>query len=392
LIAIILIAFTIVMWLILRKRSARKPAEPAVKTRVERIDSVLEKPVPDQKIKTEIEITPDPPIMNAKADTDKLKYKNAQRTKACPNCSKPFQTGDEVCVQCGFVFPFSTSIIAEKTLLQGRYEIQELIHTGGMGYVYLANDKKLYDRLCIVKQVKEKIQSETHREKLEEEALRMAKLSHPNIAMILDHFVEYNFYFLVVERINGKTLSEELKERQGKLAESEVVKHAITICEVLAYIHKQGIIHRDITPDNIMLTPEGTIKFIDFGTLREFRNVVQGGTAGMGKYGYTPPEQWQGKPEPRSDIFALGATIYYLLTGFLPISKTYQTTGAPQREDFYPQFPLIRSKNPDISINLELILAKALELDVNNRFATVSAMQQALSNPDREVKRQNLKR
>lgn len=305
--------------------------------------------------------------------------------QSCPNCSKSYQAGDEVCRYCGFVFPFSTTILSSGTVLQGRYEIQELIHTGGMGYVYLAKDKRLYDRLCIIKQVREKIQSESHQRKLEEEALRMAKLNHPNIANIFDHFVEGGYYFLVVERINGKTLSEVSRERQGQLTEAEVVKWAIAICDVVSYIHQAGIIHRDISPDNIMLTDDGSIKFIDFGTLREFRYVASGGTAGMGKYGYAPPEQWQGRPEPRSDIFALGATIYNLLTGFLPLSKTYQTTGSPQREDLYPQYPPIRTKNPNISIQLDAILQKALQLDINSRFSSALEMKQALKSLDKEI-------
>jgi len=305
--------------------------------------------------------------------------------KVCPNCNKPYQTGDEICRYCGFVFPFSTVILPSGTVLKGRYEVQQLIHSGGMGYVYLAKDKNLFDRTCIVKQVRERIHSEEHQKKLEEEALRMAKLNHPNVAMILDHFVELDYYFLVVERIQGKTLSEVFKECHGQLKEGEVVRWAIAICDLISYIHKEGVIHRDISPDNIMLTEDGAIKFIDFGTLREFQYVIPEGTAGMGKYGYTPPEQWEGRPEPRSDIFALGATLYYLLTGFLPLSKTYQTGQAPQKEDFNPQFPLIRSKNPTISPQLEDILQKALQLNINKRYTSAMEMRQALGKLEQEI-------
>jgi len=298
--------------------------------------------------------------------------------QSCSNCGKQFQIGDEVCRFCGFVFPFSTVVIASGRTLQGRYEIQELIHSGGMGYIYLAKDKRLYDRLCIVKQAREAIKSETHQKKLEEEALRMAKLNHPNIAMIFDHFVEGGYYFLVVEHISGKTLSEVFKEHNGQLTENEVVRWAISLCDVVSYLNREGVIHRDISPDNIMITEGNSIKFIDFGTLREFRYLVPGGTVGIGKYGYTPPEQWRGKPEPRSDIFALGATIYYLLTGFLPLSQEYLTGQAPQKEDFNPDFPPIRTKNPNVSPQLEAILQRALQLDVNSRFPSAIEFGQAL--------------
>jgi len=296
----------------------------------------------------------------------------------CPNCGKPYNPGDEVCPDCGLVFPFTTDILAPSTVLQARYEIQELTHTGGMGYIYLAKDKKLYDRLCIVKQVKEPVKSDSDLQKLEEEARRMAKLSHPNVAMILDHFVEGDYYFLVVERISGKTLGEVFAQRHGQLTEEEVVNWAISICDVISYIHEEGVIHRDISPDNIMLTDKGVIKFVDFGTLRELRYITTKGTAGMGKYGYTPPEQWQGRPVPQSDIFALSATLYYLLTGSLPLSKEYLSGQGPQKQDFSPSFPPIRTKNPGVSPELEAVLQKALQLDINARYSSATELGQAL--------------
>jgi len=296
----------------------------------------------------------------------------------CPNCGKEYNPGDEVCPDCGLVFPFTTDVLASGIVLQGRYEIRELSHTGGMGYIYLAKDKKLYERLCIVKQVKEPVKSGADLKKLEEEALRMAKLSHPNVAMILDHFVEDDYYFLIVERISGKTLSEVFEECYGQLTEDEVVSWAISMCDVISYIHKQDIIHRDISPENVMLTDEGIIKFVDFGTLRELRYITTKGTAGMGKYGYTPPEQWQGKPTPRSDIFALGATICYLLTGSLPLSREYLSGQGPQRDDFSPSFPPIRTKNPSVSAELEAVLQKALQLEAGNRYSSAAELGQAL--------------
>jgi len=296
----------------------------------------------------------------------------------CPNCGNEYNPGDEVCPDCGLVFPFTTDVLAPGTVLQSRYEIQELSHTGGMGYIYLAKDKKLYDRLCIVKQVKEPVKSDSDLKKLEEEARRMAKLSHPNVAMVLDHFVENGYYFLIVERVSGKTLSEVFAERHGQLTEEEVVNWAIAMCDVISYIHSEGIIHRDVSPDNIMLTKDGSIKFVDFGTLRELRYIATRGTAGMGKYGYTPPEQWQGKPTPQSDVFALGATIYYLLTGSLPLSREYLSGQGPQRQDFSPSFPLIRTKKPNVSPELEAILQRALQLDANSRYSSAAEMGQAL--------------
>ena len=296
----------------------------------------------------------------------------------CPNCGKRYQSGDEVCRYCGFILPFSTAVLTPGKLLRQRYEIQGLAHSGGMGYVYLAKDKNLYDRLCVVKQVKEPVKSDTDRKRLEEEALRMSKLSHSNAAMILDQFVEGGYYFLVVQHISGKTLGQVLEDRRGPLTEEDVLSWAISMCDVVSYLHGKGVIHRDISPENIMLTDEGAIMFIDFGTMRELRQITSQKTAGIGKFGFTPPEQWQGRPVAQSDTFAIGATVYYLLTEYLPLSTEYHSGQKPQASDFRPSFPPIRERNPNVSGELEAVLEKALQLDVNRRYQSAAELGQAL--------------
>jgi serine/threonine protein kinase len=288
--------------------------------------------------------------------------------------------GDEICKYCGCVFPFATEILAPDTILQNRYQVKQLTHTGGMGYIYQTLDMKLDNRVCIIKQVKSPVKSDNDYHKLEKEAIEMAKLHHPNVATILDHFVEGQFYFLTVEFISGKTLGELFEESKGCLSTSDVVKWAISMCDVASYLHNMGIIHQDISPQNIILSDSGAIKFIDFGTLRELHNLAVGLTAGVGKFGYAPPEQWQGHPEPRSDIFALGATIYYLLTGYLPLSEQYLSGQNPQKSDFNPDFPPIRKINNQVSDKLETVLQIALQLDINQRYESADCLKQALMN------------
>lgn len=295
----------------------------------------------------------------------------------CPYCGEPIKPGDQVCSKTGKILPFVTDTLSPGTILQDKYEIKKLLHSGGMGYVYLAIDKKL-QRQCIVKQVKERVKSDAHLKKLEAEALQMAKLSHPNVAMVLDHFVEERYYYLVAEFISGKTLSHVFEERHGELGEQEVVDWAVAICDVVSYMHKKGDIHCDISPDNIMLTEEGFIKLVDFGTMRELREIAAGKAIKEGKFGFTPPEQWQGKPAKQSDIFAIGATIYYLLTGYLPLSEGYRGGGKPEPEDYNPEFPPIRAKNPGITAELENILSKALSLNLDNRYFSVDDLEEAL--------------
>jgi len=181
----------------------------------------------------------------------------------------------------------------------------------------------------------------------------------------------------VVEHVDGKTLEEIFNERGGSVncvEEAEVLNWAVQICKILRFIHEHGVVHRDISPSNLMLNDMGDIVFIDFGTLRELKQVASGGTAGIGKFGYTPPEQWAGKPVPQSDIFALGATMYYLLTGHLPVSKKYIAQGDPETSDFSPVFSPIRAVNSRVSKELEQVLLRALELNVNRRYQSPDEM------------------
>ncbi len=296
----------------------------------------------------------------------------------CPKCKEPYEAGEEICRYCGFILPLTSGVLTAGTILHNRYEIQSLAHIGGMGYVYIASDKNLYDRICVIKQVKEPVKTETDQKKLEQEALRMSQLSHPNAAMILDQFIEGRYYYLVMQYISGTTLSEVYEERGGKLSEGEVVNWAITMCDVVGYLHGKGVMHRDISPENIMLSEAGSIMFIDFGTMRELRQVTDGKAGGVGKFGFTPSEQWRGKPVEQSDIFAIGATVYYLLTGYLPLSERLRAGGKPEGSDFRPEYPLVREKNDEISAKLEVVLQKALQLDIRSRYASATEMGNAL--------------
>ena len=137
----------------------------------------------------------------------------------CPNCKEPYTESDKACQHCGYALSLPDGVLAPGTILQDRYEIQELLHTGDISYVYLAKDSKLYDRYCIVKQVKEPIESNADIGAFEQTILEIAKLSIPNIAMVLDHFVEGHHYFLVVEHITGKTLSMVFEENTERITE-----------------------------------------------------------------------------------------------------------------------------------------------------------------------------
>ena len=297
----------------------------------------------------------------------------------CPNCQAEIKAGTQVCPHCGYAFPFATDMLDAGRVLQKRYELVNLIHSGGMGYIYLAQDKRL-DREVVVKQIRQPVKSDAHRKKLEEEALRMAQLLHPAVAMVFDHFVEDEFYFLVVEYIKGQTLNEIFEKSGRSLEESQVINWMAQVCEVIGYLHNKGMVHRDISPDNIMLTEEGHIKLIDFGTLHDL-SLLAGKKAGKeGKFGFTPKEQWAGNPVPQSDVFAIGATAYYLLIGYLPLSEAIRRGETAMPEDFVPVFPTIKKERPDISDTTEAVLGKALSPVYVDRFLNATALGSALRN------------
>jgi len=299
--------------------------------------------------------------------------------RVCPNCDNVVEPGAEICVHCGMALLPDMSLLQSGALLQGRYEIIELLHVGGMGYVYLAKDRKVYDRKCIIKQVKSPVLMEADHTRLRQEAARMARLYHPNVASIYEDFEDGGYYFLAVQYVEGKNLSEIFQDRDGKISEGEVLNWAIAMCDVVTYMHKEGVIHRDISPDNVMLTPENTIMFIDFGTTRDIQEISFKKTAGAGKFGFTPLEQWLGKPALQSDIFAIGATIYYLLTGYVPVSAEYKITTEPQIADYRPEFPPIRTRRSDVSRGMETILQKALAIEIKARYQSARELRDDLA-------------
>lgn len=203
-----------------------------------------------------------------------------------------------------------------------RYKWCEPIAQGGMGVVYLAEDKGNGNARCVIKQLRsdsespDEMQEGTRLFKREVDMLR--SLDHPGIVRFFDyHSSEDGKYFLVMEHIQGNNL-ETIIQNYGPFSPDDAVKVGIQICEVLEYLHEQNppIIYRDLKPSNLMLTPDGQIVFIDFGIARVF--MPKQSATRVVTAGYSPPEQYFGKPETRSDLYAFGATMAHLLTGVRP--------------------------------------------------------------------------
>lgn len=202
-------------------------------------------------------------------------------------------------------------------LRNGSIKITELVACGGSAAIYSARDSK-GDQIIVKEAVIPKNTPEALKAKAIEmfnrEAMFLSLLDHPNIAKVMDHFVEKDHHYEVLEFIDGLDLRRFVKER-GPQPEDFVLNWAQQICEILVYLHSQEppVIHRDLTPDNLVLRVDGQLVLIDFGAANAFVGTATGTM--VGKQSYMPPEQLRGKAVPQSDIYSLGGTCYFLLTG-----------------------------------------------------------------------------
>lgn len=274
----------------------------------------------------------------------------------------------------------SVSVLPPGTILRERYEILELIGQGGMGAVYRASDLRLTGRLCAVKEIlpglvayQEELAS--YQAQFYQEASTLAQLDHPNLPKVSDYFSQENREYLLMDYVPGKDLKELMDDARSQgefLPEEEVMEWARQLCDALGYLHTRTpvILHRDIKPSNIKLTPSGHIKLVDFGLVKvvepdENRTVTV--VQGRGTVQYTPLEQYGGDgghTDVRTDIYALGATLYHLLTLRAPMD-------ARQRFLHPGSLALPRTINPAISATTERAIVAAMAMHPDDRPASV---------------------
>src|SRR5437868_4900593 len=271
-------------------------------------------------------------------------------------------------------------MLTEGTILQGRYRIVRQLGQGGMGAVHEAVDERL-DTVVALKEtffVEEKL-----RKQFEREARLLARLHHQALPRVSDHFNEGDGQFLVMQFIAGVDLFEMLTTRGGPFPQDEVARWADQLCDALDYLHTQDpqIIHRDIKPQNLKLTSRGQIVLLDFGLAKGSVGPLTAVTTSASIFGYTPNyaplEQIQGKgTDPRSDIYALGATLYHLVTNVKPPDAL--TRAGAVVNGLPDPLPPANQVRPDISAGLSNVLDKAMSQKRDDRFPTASAMREAL--------------
>jgi len=262
-------------------------------------------------------------------------------------------------------------------ILNNRYRIDGLVAKGGFGAVYRAYDFAL-DRPCALKENLETDPGAHGQFKLEAKVL--GNLSHANLPRVIDHFViPRQGQYLVMDFVEGENLQVMLDRVGGPLSESQVLPWIEQICDALSYLHSQDlpIIHRDIKPLNIILLPDGqAVKLVDFGIIK----VGSGPTARAARAateGYSPPEQYHGTTDARSDVYALGATLYALLTGQQPPASTDRAAGV--------FLPPPRSINPGISPHIESAISKAMALSQADRYQTIDEFKSAFQSSRKKL-------
>ena len=258
-------------------------------------------------------------------------------------------------------------------LLNNRYRIESPLGSGGIGAVYLGHD----DNLEVKVAVKENFfVSEDSARQFEREARLLATLRHPGLPRVTDHFVlPGQGQYLVMDYVEGDDARRVLELAHGPLSEAEVLSWARQVLEAVAYLHSRTppVIHRDIKPGNIKITPGGRAVLVDFGLAKEY-SPTQSTTVGAKAFtpGFAPPEQYgQGRTDVRTDVYALGATLYNLLTGKVPADGLRRAMG---KEQLTP----IREHNPRVSPQVAEAIEHSAAVRPEDRFPNVEAFSKAL--------------
>ncbi len=325
----------------------------------------------------------------------------------CPKCQTTNSEGYAFCINCGE--SISDSPIGEKTerlvytpnlsnatvssvtsdnlsgnTLDGKYQLEAKIGEGGMGVVYVATRLHIGDKVAVKVLHSDKMSDPTAGERFRREVQMAAQLKHPNVVSIYDYGMTQNgLHYIVMELVEGKTLRQ-LIAKQGVLPLPVISTITSQVCAALDEAHRQGLIHRDIKPDNISVqeTPDGLrVKVLDFGIAKlqeSSSNLTQTDTI-VGTPKYMSPEQCSGEAvSGSSDIYSFGVVLYEMVCGVVPFNAPSSTAVAVQQVTKLPTPP--RQINKTVSLELEMVVLHALEKEAENRPTSATALAQELNN------------
>jgi predicted Ser/Thr protein kinase len=256
-------------------------------------------------------------------------------------------------------------------LVGERYELEELVGTGGMSSVYRAHDR-LLDRKVALKVLHSHYGDDgEYVERFRREARAVAQMSHPNIVTVIDRGHDEGRQYIVFEYVDGENLKQ-LVDRSGPLPARRAVELGLAIADALAFAHEHGLVHRDVKPQNVLLTPDGEAKVTDFGIARSLdveQGVTQTGTV-LGTSNYLSPEQASGKQVTRAtDVYSLGVVLFELLTGEVPFPGENFVAVAMKHINEPP--PDISARRPDVPLRLVAAIERALAKDPSQRFGSM---------------------
>jgi len=263
-------------------------------------------------------------------------------------------------------------------LIAERYELEELLGTGGMSTVFRARDSQLERRVALKILHQRYAEDPEYLERFRREARAVARLSHPNIVNVIDRGDDGGRQYIVFEHVEGENLKE-FVQRTGPLPVRRALELVLPVAEGLAFAHEQGLVHRDVKPQNVLLSREGDVKVTDFGIARSLHvehGVTQTGTV-LGTGEYLAPEQASGKPvSPATDVYSLGVVLWELLAGEVPFSG--ENFVAVALRHINEPLPSLREQRPDVSPRLAAVVERALAKDPAHRFPSMAALAREL--------------
>jgi eukaryotic-like serine/threonine-protein kinase len=263
-------------------------------------------------------------------------------------------------------------------LIADRYELEELVGTGGMSTVFRAHDRQLERRVAIKILHQHYAEDPEYLERFRREARAVARLSHPNIVTVIDRGDDGGRQYIVFEHVEGENLKE-LVVRSGRLPVRRALELALDVADGLAFAHDHGLVHRDVKPQNVLLSREGEVKVTDFGIARSLHmdhGVTQTGTV-LGTGEYLAPEQASGKPvSPATDVYSLGVVLWELLAGDVPFVGENFVAVALRHVNEPP--PSLRERRPDVTPRLEAAVDRALAKEPGRRFPSMAGFAKEL--------------